>query len=113
MLNNLIIYKVHLDLMEYAYKLLVKYPKYEKNGIVSEIKENLYDILKNIIYYNNKKTKISLNNILIDLNMLLVLIRISYKMKYITNKNYMAFARKINNISKLCHGLINSVNNQK
>ena len=30
MLNNLIIYKVHLDLMEYAYKLLVKYPKYEK-----------------------------------------------------------------------------------
>lgn len=113
MLNNLIIYKVHLDLMEYAYKLLVKYSKYEKNGIVSEIKDNLYDILKNIIYYNNKKNKVSLNNILIDLNMLLVLIRISYKMKYITNKNYMAFARKINNISKLCYGLINSVNNKK
>ena len=113
MLNNLIIYKVHLDLMEYAYKLLVKYPKYEKNGIVSEIKDILCDILKNIIYYSNKKNKVSLNNILIDLNMLLVLVRISYKMKYITNKNYMAFARKINNISKLCYGLIKHVDAEK
>ena len=85
----------------------------KKNGVVSEIKDILYDILKNIIYYNNKKNKVSLNNILIDLNMLLVLIRISYKMKYITNKNYMAFARKINNISKLCHGLIRSVDDKK
>ena len=45
--------------------------------------------------------------------MLLVLIRISYKMKYITNKNYMAFSRKINNISNLCYGLIKHVDTEK
>ena len=97
--------------MHISYLLSIQNMK--KNGVVSEIKDILYDILKNIIYYNNKKNKVSLNNILIDLNMLLVLIRISYKMKYITNKNYMAFARKINNISKLCHGLIRSVDDKK
>lgn len=113
MLNDLLLYKMHVELMEYSYKLLVKFPKYEKYGLVSEIKDILYNILKNIIYYNNKNNKVSINNILIDINTLLVLIRISYKMKYITNKNYMAFSRKLNNISKVCYGLIRYVNNKK
>ena len=41
--------------MEYAYKLLFKYPKYEKNGIVSEIKDILYDILKKKFIWYFKK----------------------------------------------------------
>lgn len=113
MLEDLILYKKYVDLMYYSYNLLVKYPKSEKLGIVSDIKNSLFVILKNIIYYNNKNNNVSLNNILVELQVLLVLIRISYKMKYISNKNYLAFSKKINNINNICLGLIKYVNNKK
>lgn len=113
MLEDLILYKKYVDLIYYSYNLLVKYPKSEKLGIVSDIKNCLFVILKNIIFYNNKNTKVSLNNILIELKVLLVLIRISYKMKYISNKNYLAFSKKITLINNICLGLLNHENNKK
>ena len=47
-----------------------------------------------------------------NLKVLLVLIRISYKMKYISNKNYLSFSKKINNITKIIKGLIRYENNK-
>ena len=113
MLEDLLLYKIYVDLMYYSYNLVIKYPKSEKLGIVSDIKNNLYLGLNNIIYYQKSNKKIYLDYLDNNLKVLLVLIRISYKMKYISNKNYLAFSKKINNINKLIKGLIRYENNKK
>ena len=48
-LESLVIYKKYTDMMYYFYDLLDKYPKFERNGLVSEIKNNLYLGLVSII----------------------------------------------------------------
>lgn len=113
MLEDLLLYKIYVDLMYYSYNLVIKYPKSEKLGIVSDIKNNLYLGLNNIIYYHKSNKKVYLDYLDNNLKVLLVLIRISYKMKYISNKNYLAFSKKINNINKLIKGLIRYENNKK
>ena len=113
MLEDLLLYKIYVDLMYYSYNLVIKYPKSEKLGIVSDIKNNLYLGLNNIIYYHKSNKKIYLDYLDNNLKVLLVLIRIYYKMKYISNKNYLAFSKKINNINKLIKGLIRYENNKK
>ena len=41
--SKLVIYQKYSDLIEYSYKLLVKYPQYEKYALVSEIRRTMYN----------------------------------------------------------------------
>ena len=41
--SKLMIYQKYVDLIEYSYNLLVKYPKYEKYALVSEIRRTMYN----------------------------------------------------------------------
>ena len=50
--SKLLRYQKYVDLIEYGYKLLIKYPKYEKYALVSEIRRNMYQSLKYILYAN-------------------------------------------------------------
>ena len=111
MLEDLVLYKKYVDLMYYGYTLMIKYPKYEKGSLVKDIKNNLTKGLEDIINFNKYKKIIYLEDLDKNLKVLLVLIRISYKMKYISNKNYSAFSKKISLINKLRVGLY--VNNKK
>lgn len=110
--EELIIYKQFIELIYYTEMITEKFPKVEKNGLVSNIKNNTYSGLKNIIsaykYYDKKDKLKFLNNLDIDLKMLKVLIRISHKRKNINHKNYEAWSKKINNICNLLGGWINS-----
>lgn len=110
--EELIIYKQFIELIYYTEMITEKYPKVEKMGLVSNIKNNTYEGLKNVISaykYYEKKDKLSfLNNLDINLKMIKVLIRISHKRKYISHKNYEAWSKKINNIGNLLGGWINS-----
>ncbi len=110
MLEDLILYKKYVDLMYYTYNLLVKYPKSEKNGIVSDIKNNMYKGLVNIINYNKYTKSLYLEELDINIKIFLVLVRISYKMKYISSKNYSAFSNKLTIINNIRIGLINEDN---
>lgn len=105
MLNDLVLYKKYVDLMYYVYKLSVKYPKSEKSGIVIEIKNNLSLGLNNIIYFHKTNKILYLDYLDNNLKVLLVLYRISYKMKYISNKNYLSFSKKITIIDNIRRGL--------
>ena len=105
MLNDLVLYKKYVDLMYYVYKLSVKYPKSEKSGIVIDIKNNLSLGLNNIIYFNKTNKILYLDYLDNNLKVLLVLYRISYKMKYISNKNYLSFSKKITIIDNIRRGL--------
>ena len=111
-LESLIIYKQYMELIYYTEKITLKYPKSEKLSLVSNIKNNTYHGMKNIILaqkeYNKSRRIMILNNLDTDLKMLKVLIRISYKNKYISSKNYASWSKKIFNISNLLGAWIKS-----
>lgn len=58
--------------------------------------------------FNKIKRIIILNEIDVELKMLKVMIRVSYKKKYINSKNYSAWSKKIYNIGNLLGGWIKS-----
>ena len=96
------IYQVYMELICYIEMITNKYPNYAKTGFVSIIKNDLYNGMRYILYaYKafDKKVKLDyLNDLDIILKMLKVYARVSYKKKYINNKNYEAWSRKINNV---------------
>lgn len=110
--EDLTIYQYYMDLIYYTEMITEKYPKSTKNGIVASIKTNTYDGMKYIIcayrIYDKGKKLESLNNLDIELKMIKVLIRVSYKKKYISIKNYEAWSRKLNNVGALLGGWVNS-----
>lgn len=104
-LEGLMIYKQYVSLIYYTLDILKKYPKSERFSLVQDIKLNTYSGIKNIIIANkefNKSNRVKiLYNVDNDFKMLKVLIRVSYKYKYINKRNYSAWSKKITNINNL------------
>ena len=111
-IENLKIYGKYLDLLSYTEMILKKFPKSERFALASEIKLVTYAGMEQIIYafkfYDRTKKIEALNILDVKLKMLKVLIRISYKAKYITVQNYRAWSTKLFNIGNLLGGWINS-----
>lgn len=101
-MNELIIYKQLNDLQYYLYLLYIKYPKSEKVSLVVDIKKAINNIKRYIIkaYRNNERLK-NLKQIDEEIMLLNDYMRISYKLKYISHQNYLAYSRKITSISNL------------
>ncbi len=110
--NNLIIYQKYLELVYYSNDIVRKYPKSENFTLVSEIKSTIYSGLRNLMYAIksfNKHDKLNyLNEFDINLNLLKVHIRISYKYKYISIQNYQTWSALITDICNMLGGWINS-----
>ena len=111
-LERLMIYKQYLGMIYYTENITLKYPKSEKGAMVDEIKRITYNGMRKIILankeFNKNKRIIILNEIDVELKMLKVMIRVSYKKKYINSKNYSAWSKKIYNIGNLLGGWIKS-----
>ena len=110
--DKLMIYKQYVELIYYTEMFTVKYPKNEKTSLVAMIKNTTYSGMKKIILaqkeFNKNRRICILNELDCDLKMIKVLLRVSYKSKYITSKNYAAWSKKIYNISNLLGGWIKS-----
>lgn len=110
--SKLLIYQKYVDLIEYGYKLLIKYPKYEKYALVSEIRRNMYQSLKYILYANkiaNKYNRLDiLNRLDAEIAMQSFLVRFSYKNKYINTSNYYEWSKRLEEIGKILGGWIKS-----
>lgn len=95
-------YQVYLDFINYIEFITEKYPNNVKNSFVIQIRTDLYSGLRNILSaykaFDKKDKLLFLNDLDIELKMLKVYARISYKKKYINIKNYEAWSRKINNV---------------
>lgn len=105
-MNNLIIYNKYNDFIYYIYLLIDKIPKSDKIVIGLDVRKYLLKNLELIIEYYNKKNINFLK--LFNINMIIInnLIRIIYKRKYISIKNYNAYVRKSSEIIAICKGLI-------
>ena len=110
--SKLLIYQKYVDLIEYGYKLLIKYPKYEKYTLVSEVKRNMYQSLKYILYANkiaNKHNRLDiLNRLDAEIAMQSFLVRFSYKNRYINTSNYYEWSKRLEEIGKILGGWIKS-----
>ena len=110
--EELMIYKQYLELMYYTLNIVMKYPKSERLSLVNDIKITTYEGIRKIITANklfNKSDRLKvLNELDIDLKMLKVFIRLSYRYKYINKRNYAVWSKKITNIGNLLGGWINS-----
>lgn len=109
-LEEMKIYQNYVDLFYYTYRITEKYPKYEKAGLVIDIKQVTKNGLENIINaqkeFNLTKRLNYLNKADAELKTLKVLIRTSYKFKYISSKNYAAWSHKLTNIGNNLYGWI-------
>jgi len=109
-LENLLIYKTHLDLIYYTEYIIKKYPKSEREALCVSTRMTVYEIMKKIILsakeINKSKRIIILNELDVDLKMLKVYIRIAFKNKYISATNYGAWSRKITDVNNLLFGWI-------
>jgi hypothetical protein len=110
--ENLIIYQKYLELIYYSNDIVRKYPKSEKFTLVAEIKRTLYTGLRNLMYaikqYNKQDKLKSLNEFDINLNLLKIHIRLSYKYKYISIQNYQTWCTLITDICNMLGGWISS-----
>ena len=106
--ERLIIYEKMTQLIFYSKNLMIKFPKSERFDLCTDIKENLYGNLRNIIYAwkerNTLKRAEILNKIDVELYVLKTMTRLSYEYKYITPKNYMVWNEKISEIGKMVGG---------
>lgn len=111
-LEGLEIYKKYVDLYYYEYMIIEKFPKHEKNGICFDIKNTTYKGLEQIIKAEKTFNKIErlnyLNELDVYMKILKMLVRISYKKKYINVKNYKAWSIKITNVTNMLGGWIKS-----
>lgn len=110
--NNLIIYQKYLELVYYTNDILKKYPKVERFALVQEIKSSLYTGLRLLMYaiktYNKQNKLRYLGEFDINLSLLKVYVRLSYRYQYITLKNYQSWSALITNICNMLGGWISS-----
>lgn len=110
--NNLVIYQKYLELIYYSNDITRKYPKSEKFSLVTEIKSTLYTGLRNLMYAIKsfqKQDKLKyLNELDINLNLLKVHVRLSYKYQYITMQNYQTWSSHITDICNMLGAWITS-----
>jgi len=111
-LDELKIYAQYVELMYYTNLILKKYPKSERYALVNDIKDATNLGMEYIITAHrelDKKKRIEiLNGLDVKLKFIKVLIRISYKNKYISAGNYGAWSKKLTNIGNLLGGWIKS-----
>ena len=110
--SNLLIYQKYLELIYYTNDILRKYPKSERFALVKEIKNTLYSGLRLLMYaikvYNKQEKLKYLNEFDININVLKVHVRLSYKYKYISVQNYQSWSNLITNICNMLGAWISS-----
>ena len=99
---NLIIYQKYMSLIYYTNDILKKYPKSETFALVKEIKSTLYTGLRLLLYgiksYSIQDKLKYLNEFDVNLSILKIHIRLSYKYKYISTQNYGTWCNSITDI---------------
>lgn len=109
---NLLIYQKYVEFIYYVNDITRKYPKSEHFTLVSEIKNSLYSGLRDIMFaikaFSKDKKLEFLNYLDIELSLLKIHFRLSYKYKYISLQNYQTVSSHLTDICNMLGGWISS-----
>ena len=110
--SELLIYQKYIDLVEYGYNLLKKYPKSEKYGLTSEMRKSMFETIRLLLYANkiaNRGIRLqTINKIDAEVSSQKFFVRFSYKNKYISHSNYFEWSKRLDEIGKIIGGWIKS-----
>ena len=110
--DNLVIYQKYMELLYYSNDIVKKYPKSETFAMATEIKNIVNAGLKDIMFAIKsfrKQDKLNyMHELDINLCLLKVQVRLSYKYRYISQKNYESWSTLITNICNMLGGWITS-----
>lgn len=111
---DLTVYSKTESLLYRLYPVLINFPKSEKFTLCTQIKDSIYNILKNISLGNSVKSKrlTYLQDADGYLQVLKTLIRLSRYRKYISEGFYKEIDLQLTEINKLLSGYIKSTINK-
>ncbi len=108
--QNLLIYQKYMELILYTNDIVRKYPKSERFSLVEEIKRAVYSGLRVLMYaiktYGAQEKLKYLRELDVNLSLLKVHIRLSYRYHYISNKNYATWSQMVTDICNMLGGWI-------
>lgn len=109
--KKLIVYQKAEHLLYQVYPKLINFPKAEKYALSQSIKQNFFDLLKNIALANSVKSKRMEYLQTADgyLQVLKVLFDLSMQRKYISVNYHEIILMQLSEINKLLSGYIKSV----
>lgn len=112
-IENLEVYRRTEELFYRVYPSLKNFPKSEKFSLCQNIRNNFSDLLKSISLGNSVKSKrlIYLQEADGYLQTLKILIKLSYRLKYISEGFYKTIDLEFTTINNLLSGYIKSTNN--
>lgn len=98
------------DLIADINPVLLSFPKCERHEMVAEIKHCMHIAMERSIEANRKYyKKTTLQELDVEIEKLRKYIRIAYRLKYLSKRQYEYWSDRINEIGKLVGGWINSV----
>ena len=110
--TNLTIYQKYMELIYYTNDLVRKYPNSETFALVKEIKNAMYSGMRLLMYgiktFKTQDKLKYLSELDINLSLLKVYIRLSFKYKYISKQNYAYWSNLVTDICNMLGGWINS-----
>ena len=110
--NELIIIPKIEKYIEYILTILIKLPRTEKFSIGTEMKNSVYNMLKNILLANkiDRSKRLDTYNIVdAEIYFQRICIRIMYNQKWIDEKKYKHSNELLSEIGKILGGLIKSL----
>ncbi len=106
-MDNLIIKQKLEDTIEYAYCVFRHFPKSERFTLVADMKRSLIKMLELIIRTNKSRNKFPiLMDLDTELEVFRSLVRLSFRLKFISLKQYETLNRGINEFGRLLGGWI-------
>jgi hypothetical protein len=105
--ENLLLFQKLEDFINYFIPIIDRFPKSEKFALVSQIKNLMYDMAKEIIRTNKKRDKLAgWYDFDASLEMLRFFIRHARKRKYLSPNSYETAVKKLAEVGRIVGGLI-------
>ena len=115
MVENLKLYQKTYDFLLYIYPILATFPKFEKFSLQMQIKNAIFEMLKDIIRFQKTGTKSHIYSADVELQFIKTIIRLSYDLKYpaMSKHRYEVASRHLAELGKIIGGIITSLKESK
>ena len=97
------------ELAAYSHIALLQFPKTEKFLLCADIRKSINDIIRGVVTaWKKYHKKTTLSEVDVEVEMLRVLVRRAWRLKYINNHRFEVWARHVDEMGRMLGGWIKS-----